>query len=66
MDDVTHLSDRDLSELGRAVRVECLRRRGALINCANCEKVFAGRRDARFCSVRCRVAAHRARKMEAA
>lgn len=66
MDDVVSLSDGDLVKLGRAVYAERMKRRGALKKCRNCQELFAGRRDARFCSARCRVAAHRASRMEAA
>ena len=43
------------------LRVEALRDGEALPECQHCGESFAGRSDARYCSTRCRVAAHRAK-----
>lgn len=56
------LTDAGLTDLDRALRHERLRRREAWRDCENCGEAFLGRGDARFCTTRCRVAAHRARK----
>jgi len=66
MNDLSKLSEVGLTELDRALRGERLRRRGAWLRCEQCSDSFLGRHDARFCSSRCRVAAHRnARKAQA-
>lgn len=62
MSDLVSLSDAGLSDLDRALRHERLRRRKAWHTCERCSEAFLGRGDARFCSARCRVAAHRAGK----
>lgn len=62
MQDFTSLSDAGLTDVDRALRHERLRRRKAWRNCERCDQAFLGRGDARFCSARCRVAAHRAGK----
>jgi len=42
-----------------------IRRRGRVLMCLNCGRTFiATRKDARFDSVRCRVAYHRAKNIE--
>ena len=56
------LTDAGLTDLDRALRHERLRRREAWRGCEHCGEAFLGRGDARFCTTRCRVAAHRARK----
>ena len=43
------------------LRVDALRDGEALPECQHCGESFAGRSDARYCSTRCRVAAHRAK-----
>lgn len=65
MRELTTLSEAGLTDLDRALRGERLRRRGAWRECERCGEEFLGRGDARFCSARCRVAAHRtARKAQ--
>jgi hypothetical protein len=58
--DLANLDDAALSDVDRALRQERLRRRKAWRACGRCGQAFLGRGDARFCSARCRVAAHRA------
>lgn len=43
------------------LRLEALRAGEVLPVCAQCGETIAGRSDARYCSTRCRVAAHRAK-----
>lgn len=62
MQDLTSLSESELTDAARALRYERPRRRGAWRDCEHCGEAFLGRGDARFCSARCRVAAHRAGK----
>lgn len=62
MQDLTNLSESELADADRALRHERLRRRGAWRDCEHCGEAFLERGDARFCSARCRVAAHRAGK----
>lgn len=62
MESLDNLSEMGLTELDSALRHERLRRREAWRHCEHCDQAFLGRGDARFCSARCRVAAHRARK----
>lgn len=56
------LSDEDITNFDRALRRERLRRRGAKRICHYCSQEYLGRADAQYCSTRCRVAAHRARR----
>ena len=62
MQDLTSLSESELADADRALRHERLRRREAWRDCEHCGEAFLERGDARFCSARCRVAAHRAGK----
>ena len=62
MQDLTSLSESQLADADRALRHERLRRREAWRDCEHCGEAFLERGDARFCSARCRVAAHRAGK----
>lgn len=57
-------SDAELDSIGAALKDERARRAGLLKTCAQCGSEFAGRADARFCSGACRVAAHRATRVE--
>lgn len=59
MQDLTSLSESQLADADRALRHERLRRREAWRDCEHCGEAFLERGDARFCSARCRVAAHR-------
>jgi uncharacterized C2H2 Zn-finger protein len=43
------------------LRLEALRDGEVLPECEQCGETFVGRSDARYCSTRCRVAAHRGR-----
>lgn len=62
MTDLSHLSLRELAALSVDVHREIRGRQPRKRTCVSCGKRFAARSDARYCSVRCRVAAHRIRQ----
>jgi len=58
---VESLRERESELRKERLRLEALRdNAGLLPECERCGVEFVGRSDARFCSTRCRVAAHRA------
>lgn len=59
MTDLSSLSTEALTRLDANLRRERLVRKESWHTCARCELRFIGRADARYCSTRCRVAAHR-------
>lgn len=60
---VESLRERESELRKERLRLEALRdNAGLLPECEHCGAEFVGRSDARFCSTRCRVAAHRAQK----
>lgn len=63
--DVTQVSEDELTRLAHQVRQERMRRRGLTITCLRCGAQTVARADAKFCSTRCRVAAHRAGRRSA-
>jgi hypothetical protein len=58
-DDVMKASETELESWARQIRIERMRRHGLLITCRRCGAQVVARRDAKYCSARCRVAAHR-------
>lgn len=62
MIELSSLSAGELECLRRDVAREIRRRRGKRRTCVHCRVEFAGRADARYCSPKCRTAAHRALK----
>jgi hypothetical protein len=63
---VDKLSEPELDNLRRAVRLEILSRRGSEHTCGTCRASFVARQGAEFCSGRCRTAAYRRRMRRAA
>lgn len=63
MEDVTTATEEQLRQWAKQIRQERMRRRGQLITCQQCQAHVVARKDARFCSTRCRVAAFRAAKV---
>jgi hypothetical protein len=60
LDDLVTASEAELDVWARQIRTERMRRHGLLITCRQCGEQVVARRDAKYCSTRCRVAAHRA------
>lgn len=58
---IADLTDDALVLLGQQVRLERLHRLNSWQNCTVCEKRFAARAKALYCSGRCRTAAYRKR-----
>lgn len=58
---ISDLTDDALALLGQQVRLERLGRLSSWQNCTVCEKRFAARAKALYCSGRCRTAAYRKR-----
>lgn len=61
MEAVQERTDAELARLADEIRRERLRRLGRWQTCAGCGTTFPARQGARFCSGRCRTAAHRGR-----
>lgn len=57
--DFAAATEEQLRDWARQIRRERMRRRGRLITCQRCKTQVVARRDAQYCSARCRVAAHR-------
>lgn len=58
---IAEAREKEAEQRQHRLRLEALRDSGLVPECEHCEGEFVGRADARFCSTRCRVAAHRAR-----
>lgn len=59
---IAQAREREVEQRKYRQRLEALQGGEVLPECEQCGAEFAGRSDARFCSTRCRVAAHRAQK----
>lgn len=59
---IAQAREREVEQRKYRQRLEALQSGEVLPECEQCGAEFAGRSDARFCSTRCRVAAHRAQK----
>ena len=62
--DVSSATEDQLIAWARLIRIERMRRGGRVITCQRCHTRVVARRDARYCSARCRVAAHREAKAD--